>query len=63
MNLYSIRTNSKKEYLSDKRKRNILKQNFNVDKPNSAWVSDVTYFKYNEKWFFICVLLTYFLGK
>ncbi len=34
-----------------------------VDKPNSAWVSDVTYFKYNEKWFFICVLLTYFLGK
>ena len=36
MNLYSIRTNSKKEYLSDKRKRNILKQNFNINKPNSA---------------------------
>ena len=63
MNLYSIRTNSKKEYLSDKRKRNILKQNFNVDKQNSAWVSDVTYFKYNEKWFFICVVIDLFSRK
>ncbi len=63
MNLNSIRTNSKKEYLKDKRKRNILKQQFNVDKPNTAWVSDITYYKYNNKWFFICAIIDLFSSK
>lgn len=57
MNLNSIRTTSKKEYLKDKRKRNILRQQFNVNKPNIAWVSDITYYKFNDKWFFICAML------
>ena len=51
MNLFSIRTNSKKEYLSDKRKRNVLKQQFKFNAPNTAWGNDVTYFKFNGKWF------------
>ena len=63
MNLNSIRTNSKKEYLKDKCKRNILKQQFNVDKPNTAWVSDITYYKYNDKWFFICAIIDLFSRK
>lgn len=63
MNLNSIRTSSKKEYLKDRRKRNILKQQFNVDKPNTAWVSDITYYKYNDKWFFICAIIDLFSRK
>lgn len=63
MNLNSIRTNSKKEYLKDRRKRNILKQQFNVDKPNTAWVSDITYYKYNDKCFFICAIIDLFSRK
>ena len=41
LGLKSIRTNSKKEYVKEKRKRNILKQQFNADAPNKVWVSDV----------------------
>lgn len=63
MNLISIRTNSKKEYLSDKRRRNILKQHFKTDCPNVAWVSDITYFKYSGKWFFICAILDLYSRK
>lgn len=63
MNLNSIRTNSKKEYLKDKRKRNILRQQFNVDKPNIVWVSDITYYKFNDKWFYICAVIDLFSRK
>lgn len=63
MNLISIRTNSKKEYLSDKHKRNVLKQQFKTEKPNVSWVSDITYFKLNAKWFYICVVLDLFSRK
>lgn len=63
MNLNSIRTNSKKEYLKDKRKRNILRQQFNVDKPNTAWVSDITYYKLNDKWFYVCAIIDLFSRK
>lgn len=63
MNLSNIRTNSKKEYLKDKRKRNILRQQFKVDKPNTAWVSDITYYKFNDKWFYICAIIDLFSRK
>lgn len=63
MNLSSIRTHSKKEYLSDKRKQNILKQQFTVSSPNIAWVCDETYFKFNEKWFYICIFVDLFSRK
>ena len=63
MNLNSIRTNSKKEYLKDKRKRNILRQQFNVDKPNIVWGSDITYYKFNDKCFFICAVIDLFSRK
>ena len=63
MNLFSIRTNSKKEYLSDKRKRNVLKQQFKFNAPNTAWVSDVTYFKFNGKWFYICAVIDLYSRK
>lgn len=63
MGLKSIRTNSKKEYLKDKRRNNILKQKFSVDSPNSVWASDITYFNYNSRAYYICVILDLFSRK
>lgn len=63
MNLCSIRTDSKKVYnkLNKKlRKRNLLKQQFNVSAPNQVWCSDVTYFKLNKTTYYICVILDLF---
>lgn len=61
---FSVRTNAKTLYeYSERRKENILKQNFNADKPNQIWVSDVTYFSYNERKFFICVILDLYSRK
>lgn len=61
---FSVRTNAKTLYeYSERRKENILKQNFNAEKPNQIWVSDVTYFSYNERKFFICVILDLYSRK
>lgn len=63
MNLASIRTNSKSEYIKDKRKHNHLRQQFSVDGPNNVWTSDVTYFRYNDKWYYICTIIDLFSRK
>ena len=61
---FSIRTNAKTLYeYSERRKENLLKQNFNADKPNQVWVSDITYFSYNERRFFICIILDLYSRK
>lgn len=39
---------------------NLLKQNFNVPKPNSVWASDITYVRIASKWFYLCVILDLF---
>lgn len=63
MNLKSIRTTSKKEYLSDRRRQNIIKQKFDVNEPNKVWASDVTYFKYNNRFYYICAVIDLFSRK
>ena len=55
MGLKSLRTTSKKEYTTYKR-RNILRQHFTVDNPNVVCASDVTFFKYNNQAYYICVV-------
>lgn len=62
MNLYSIRTDSKDIYQRAqlRKKRNILQRNFQTDEPNRTWVSDITYFKYNGHWIYICVIIDLF---
>lgn len=54
--LVSIRQNAKAQYEQEKREfyKNRLKQQFNVKTPNSVWVSDVTYFKCNNKLLYLC---------
>ena len=61
---FSIKSCAKTIYLQNKaRKENILKQQFNPKSPNEVWVSDVTYFKLNEKTFYICVILDLYARK
>lgn len=61
---FSIRTSAKTLYLQNKERReNILNQAFNPEKPNEVWVSDVTYFKFNNKTFYICVIIDLFARK
>ena len=63
MNLFSIRTDSKKIYeklYKPSRKRNLLQQQFNASTPNQVWVSDVTFFKYNKTKYSICTILDLF---
>lgn len=55
---FSIRGSAKTLYLQQqKRRENLLKQNFNANRPNEVWVSDVTYFQFHDKTYYICVVL------
>lgn len=61
MGLYSIRQGAKKLYEDDYKKHtNHVKQNFEATKPNEIWVSDVTYFKFKDHQFYICVIIDLF---
>ncbi len=62
--LFAIRTSSKTLYEQEqKRKENILKQNFTVNHPNEVWVSDITYFKFNDITYYICVIIDLYARK
>jgi transposase InsO family protein len=39
---------------------NILNRNFNVEKPNSVWVTDITYIWTEEGWLYLAVILDLF---
>ena len=61
MGLVSIRQSAKKLYEDEGRKyKNHLNQEFDTCKPNEVWVSDVTYFKYGENAYYICVIIDLF---
>lgn len=61
---FSISSGAKKlYYMNLERKQNLLNQQFNVSRPNEVWVSDVTYFKYNNTFFYICVILDLYARK
>ncbi len=61
MGLASIRQSAKKLYEDEGRKyKNHLNQEFDVNKPNEVWVSNVTYFKYGENAYYICVVIDLF---
>lgn len=61
---FSVKTNAKALYeYSERRKKNILNQNFKAKSPNQIWVSDITYFNYKEKMFYICVIIDLYSRK
>lgn len=58
MGLVSIRQTAKKLYEDESQKhKNYVNQEFDTSKPNEVWVSDVTYFKYGNKAYFICAII------
>ena len=64
MGLVSIRQVSKSLYNDETRKhKNYLNQEFDPDAPNKVWVSDITYFKCNEKSYYICVIIDLYARK
>ena len=66
MGLQSITQYSKRDYQKGKRlakKQNVLQRQFKADEPNRVWVSDVTCFKINEKYLYVCVILDLFSRK
>ncbi|MCI8510192.1 MAG: IS3 family transposase [Lachnospiraceae bacterium] len=61
---FSIRGGAKALYnLNQKRKQNILNQQFTTTRPNEVWVSDVTYYTYNQMRYYICVIIDLFARK
>lgn len=63
MGLRSITQYSKRDYQKEKRlakKQNVLQRQFKADEPNRVWVSDVTCFKINDKYLYICAILDLF---
>lgn len=65
MNLTSIRTDSKRLYLQfqAQKKTDRLRRQFSASAPNQIWVSDVTYFAYNKKMYYICAILDLYSRK
>ena len=62
--LSSIRQNSKSLYLKERRKMsNHLGQNFHTERSNQVWVSDVTFFRWYDKTYYICVIIDLFSRK
>ena len=61
MGLISIRQDAKDLYDKEQRRfKNYLNQQFSVTRPNEVWVSDVTCFRFNNKNYYICVILDLF---
>ena len=66
MGLFSIRATAKQDYMKlhePEKKRNLLRQQFQADRPNQIWVSDVTCFKLVEFYLYTCVILDLFHVK
>lgn len=62
--LASIRMDSKSNYDKEQRiYKNHLNQQFNPTRPDEIWVSDVTYFRFNNKNFYICVIIDLFARR
>lgn len=44
-------------------KPNLLNQAFNINHPNQAWVSDITYIRIQQKWLYLAVIIDLYSRK
>lgn len=66
MGLTCVRSTAKQEYLKlrePEKKKNVLQQQFSASRPDEIWVSDVTCFKLNDRYYYVCVILDLFSRK
>ena len=64
LGLHSIRTDAKKVYKNQMRKKqNLLHRKFTTNHPNQVWVSDITYFKIKNAWVYLCAIIDLFSRK
>ena len=63
MGIESIAVHSKKDYKALGKKKNIIQRQFQAQAPNMVWVSDVTCFKINDHYLYVCVILDLFSRK
>ena len=65
MGIYSISVNSKRKHLKWQKgeNKNVIQQKFHTDCPNKVWVGDITAYKYNEQYNYICVIIDLFSRK
>ncbi len=64
MGLISIRQDAKDLYDKESRRyKNYLNQQFTTTRPDEVWVSDVTYFRFNDHNYYICVVLDLFARR
>lgn len=64
MNTSNILTGDKKNYLRfNTDKKDALKMNFVVYATNEVWVSNVTYYKLNGKFLYICAIVDLYARK
>lgn len=43
--------------------RNFLQQQFHTGQPNQIWVSDITAFKFGDKYYYLCAIIDLFSRK
>lgn len=65
LGISSVSTTAKKEYQKWKKgqNRNFLQQQFQTERPNQVWVSDITTFKFNDKYYYLCAIIDLFSRK
>ncbi len=65
LGISSVSTTAKKEYRKWEKgqNRNFLQQQFQTERPNQVWVSDITVFKFRDKYYYLCVIIDLFHGK
>lgn len=65
MGLHSISPIAKKKYQKWQKgqNRNIVQQQFSATQPDTVWVSDVTVYRFQEKYYYICAILDLFSRK
>ena len=65
LGLQSVRPDAKKQYKKQQqyKKQNLLERQFTAEHPNQILVSDITYFKVNDYWVYLCVILDLFSRK
>ena len=64
MGLESIRSGAKKQFEDEIRKcQNLVRRQFKTDRPDQIWVSDVTYYRFKDKQYFICAVIDLYARK